>query len=235
MYSIIKIPYTVTADIAKYEGEVFNKTPNLNYIKQKQTELNQSGYTLPDALPLVKSLSEYCGFKETDDIKEIALQLEEDIAVLHNGKLVSICFCFPSGFDPSEKVGMNFFEIHVPVADNEKLQRASSKVVEIMSKPGALYRRYVWTLTTSPKLSRHPSYRQTEPPVTTIDNLYFRKETQTTVGHTDGKTTFFFVKVDVIPFKELPLEIQQQAIDSLKTMSDATIEYKGLNNIKKLF
>jgi len=235
---MIKVPYTVVADITKYEGEVFNPTPDSLYLAQKKVELDllqsHTGYTEYDYLPLVKEMSSYCGFQETVDIRKVALQLEEDIAILHEGKVVSMCFCFPSGFDPKEKVGLTFFELHTPVADNHKLQRASPKVAELISTPGALYRRFVWTLTTSPKLSRHPFYRASEPPVTTIDNLYFRKETQTTVGHADGKTTFFFVKVDVVPFLSLSDDMQKQAIASLATMSDAVIEYKGLGDIKKL-
>jgi hypothetical protein len=236
---MIKIPYTVTADIAKYDGKVFNHTPNPYYLAQKQIELNKFGsglgYTLIDGIPLVEDLSIYCGFKKTNDIREVALQLEEDIAVLYNGRLVSMCFCFPSGFRPMDKMGMTFMEMHAPVADRQKLDRASNKVVEMISKPGAVFRRYVWTLTTSSELSRHPHYKSFEPPVTTIDDLYFRNETQTTVGYNDGKTTFFFVKVDVTPFTKLTSERQQQAIDSINTMSDAVLEYKGLTNIKTLF
>jgi hypothetical protein len=235
---MIKVPYTVTADIAKYEGETFNPNPNPNYIKQKQIELNKLGaglgYSLMDGVFLVEDLSRYCNFKPTNDIREIALQLEEDIAILYNGRLVSMCFCFPSGFRPNEKVGQTFMELHAPVANNQKLQRASDKVTEMISKPGAKFRRYVWTLTTSPELSRHPCYKLLEPTVSTIDKLYFRQETQTTVGYNDGRTTFFFVKVDITPFTSLSSETQQQAIDSVNSMSDAVLEYKGLNEIKKL-
>jgi hypothetical protein len=235
---MIKVPYTVTADIAKYEGETFNLNPNPNYIKQKQIELSKLGaglgYSLMDGVFLIEDLSRYCGFDTTNDIREIALQLEEDIAILYNGRLVSMCFCFPSGFRPNEKVGQTFMELHAPVADNQKLQRASDKVTEMISKPGAKFRRYVWTLTTSPELSRHPCYKPLEPKASTIDKLYFRQETQTTVGYNDGRTTFFFVKVDVTPFVLLPAETQYQTIDSVNSMSDAVLEYKGLNEIKKL-
>jgi hypothetical protein len=236
---MIKIPYTVTADISKYDGEVFNRISNSHYLTQKQIELDKFGsglgYTLLSGFSLVEDLSLYCGFKKTNDIREIALQLEEDVAILYNGRLVSMCFCFPSGFRPMDKMGMTFMEMHTPVPDKQKLDRASDKVVEMISKPGAVFRRYVWTLTTSPQLSRHPYYKSFEPTVTTIHNLYFRNEIQTTVGYNDGKTSFFFVKVDIISFISLPSETQQEAIDSINTMSDAVLEYKGLNEIKKLF
>ena len=193
------------------------------------------GYSLLDGVRIVEDLSKYCNLKPTNDIGEVALQLEEDIAILYNGRLVAIKFCFPSGFSPMDKIGMTFAEMYAPVADNQKLQQASDKIVGLISKPGAKFRRYVWTLTTSPELSRHPIYKSDEPAVSTIEKLYFRKETQTTVGYNDGRTTFFFVKVDVTPFISLSSETQQQAIDSINSMSDAVLEYKGLNEIKKLF
>jgi len=236
---MIKVPYTVTADMSKYDGEVFNPNPDPIYLAQKKIEINvlgsNLGYSLLDGIRMVEDLSRYCNLKPTNDIGEVALQLEEDIAIIYNGRLVAMKFCFPSGFRPMDKMGMTFAEMHAPVADNQKLQQAADKVVGLISKPGAKFRRYVWTLTTSSKLSRHPFYKSYEPSVISIDNLYFRQETQTTVGHGDGRTTFFFVKVDVTPFTNLPSETQQQAIDSINSMSDAVLEYKGLNEIKKLF
>ena len=229
----VKIPYTVTADISKYEGEVFNKVPRWDYLEQKQTEIGRSGFSLNEAKPLIRKFSKYCGLSETDDIREIAFQLEEDIAILHKGKVVSMCFCFPSGFDPAEKVGQSFFELHEPVADNQKLQRASNKVNELISKAGSLYRRHVWTLTSSSKLSRHPFYRESEITPTLEEDLFFRKETQTTVG-IDDDTCFFFVKVDVVPFISLDKAAQTKIIDSINTMSDSVLQYKGLTKIKEV-
>lgn len=235
---MIKVPYTVTADMSKYEGEAFNRKPNIDYLKQKKIELDRFhsdlGYTLLDSMSLVENLSTYCGLDKTSDIRQIALQLEEDVAILYNGRLVSMCFCFPSGFRPSEKMGQTFSQMHSPVADNQKLQRAADKIVEVISKPGAMYRRYVWTVTSSPNLSRHPDYRSSEPFAENINELYFRKETQTTVGYGDGRTAFFFVKVEVIPFSDLSEDQIQMAIDSINTMSEAVLEYKGLTRIKSI-
>lgn len=235
---MIKVPYTVTADMFKYEGDAFNANPDPSYLSQKKVELDKLsvglGYTLLDGFSIVKDLSRYCNLKPTNDIREVALQLEEDVAIIYNGRLVSMCFCFPSGFRPNEKVGMTFAEMHAPVADNQKLQRASDKIIELICKPGAKFRRNVWTLTTSPELSRHPHYRALEPDVTTIDKLYFRKETQTTVGYNDSRTAFFFVKVEVAPYVSLPLETQQQVISSINSMSEAVLEYKGLYRIKEI-
>lgn len=237
--SPIKVPYKVTSDIQKYDGPVFNPNPDPFYLSNKREEISKLGNrilcTLPESKNLVFYLSQFCGFKPTEDIAEVALQLEEDIAILHRGKLVSICFCFPSGFDPSEKIGKSFAEMHQPVADGEVLVKMADRISSVISRPGSIYKRYVWTLTTSPKLSRHPSYKLDEPEVSTLDSLYYRRETQITVGHNNPDTSFFFVKIDIFPFLSLPQDLQQSAVKSLKTMSNAVLEYKGLKKIKELF
>jgi hypothetical protein len=232
----IKVPYVVTADMSKYTGSAFNLNPHPFYISQKRREITNLGKSLGDSLDdsLVETMSRWCGFEPTTNLIELGLQLEEDIAILQNGVVKAILFCFPSGFIPVEKLGQNFFQMHQPVADNQKLLRASDKVTELISRPGAQFRRNVWTLTTSPKLSRHPIYKNLEPPVTGIDELYFRYETQTTVG-LDNNISLFFVKVDVTKFNELPPDLQSKTVESLMTMPVSVLQYKGLVDIKKLF
>lgn len=237
---MIKVPYTVTPDISKYEGEAFNSNPNKTYLEQKRKELavfgNELGFTLLHGHQFVKDLSEFCGFKPTNNITEIALQLEEDVAVLYDGKLVSMLFCFPSGFKPADKVGMSFAEMHAPVADSETLIKMADKVTQVISRPGSQYRRNVWTLTSSPRLSRHPHYIKDEPIPQSISDLYFRKETQTTVGMGDGRTVFFFVKVEVEPLEKIwqDEEMRDKIVSSINSMTDATLTYKGLHRIKEI-
>lgn len=237
---MIKVPYTVTPDISKYEGAAFNTNPDKVYLEQKRRELNtlgsELGFTLLHGHEFVKDLSEFCGFKPTNSITEIALQLEEDIAILYDGKLVSMLFCFPSGFKPTEKVGMSFAEMHAPVADSETLIKMADKVIQVISRPGSQYRRNVWTLTSSPRLSRHPHYVIDEPVPQSISDLYFRKETQTTVGMGDGRTVFFFVKVEVEPLEKIwqDEEMRAKIVSSINSMTDATLMYKGLRRIKQI-
>ena len=105
-----KVPNTISADISKYVGPVFNRAPSQDYISQKKIELecNADGlsFTQEDGYDFVKLLASYCEFTETPQIEEVALHLEEDITILHQGILNSICFCFPSGFVPTKKIGI---------------------------------------------------------------------------------------------------------------------------------
>lgn len=232
----VKAPYTVSADIVKYSGDAFNRHPDPSYLLQKKHELDAIGRdltaTAADAFPYVQMMGKFCGLDNAADIQSIAMTLEEDLAILHKGQLVSICFCFPSGFVPAQKLGESFFGLHMPVADGDNLRASSEKVSAIISRDGALFRRHVWTVTSLPGLSQHPGYQR---PVAVggIDDLYFRTETQTTVG-VAGDTCLFFVKVDMHPLA-LVWEDQSKRellLESINSMTDATLEYKNLHAVK---
>ncbi len=237
MFFPIKAPYTVSADIVKYSGDAFNRHPDPLYLLQKKHELDTIGHdltaTAEDALPLVHMMGRYCGLNNATDIRSIALACEEDLAILHKGNLVSICFCFPSGFVPARKLGESFFGLHLPVADGDNLRASSEKVAGIISKDGAMFRRHVWTVTSLPGLSQHPAYQR--PVAKGIGDLYFRTETQTTVGMA-GDCCLFFVKVDMHP---LSLVWEEQSkrellLESINSMTASTLEYKNLQRVKEI-
>ena len=231
----VKVPYTVGPDIVKYEGSAFNLHPDPLYLleKKKELELNEHHICGSISTDYLHHLNAFCGFDINTTLPEICTQLEEDVAVLKDGFLQSIGFCFPSGFYPTQKLGLSFFEMHLPVGDGETLRRSSEKVSALISKKDAMFRRYVWTLTSLPSLSQLPSY--TKPVPQTIDDLYFRTETQTTVG-IDGNICLFFVKVEMHPLQQVwddPGK-RQSIIDSINSMSDAVLDYKNLSDIKNI-
>ena len=233
----VKAPYTVSADIVKYSGDAFNRHPDPYYLLQKKRELDAMGNdlaaTADDATPLVDMMGKYCGMSDVTDIRSIALACEEDLAILHKGKLVSICFCFPSGFVPAQKLGQSFFGLHLPVADGDNLRASSEKVAAIISRDGALFRRHVWTVTSLPGLSQHPAYQR--PAASAIDDLYFRTETQTTVGIA-GDCCLFFVKVDMHPLALVweDLSKRELLLESINSMTASTLEYKNLHQVKEI-
>jgi len=233
----VKAPYTVSADIVKYSGDAFNRHPDPSYLLQKKHELDALSHdltaTADNALPWVQMMGKFCGLDNVTDIRSIAMACEEDLAILHKGQLVSICFCFPSGFVPAQKLGESFFGLHLPVADGDNLRASSEKVAAIISRDGALFRRHVWTVTALPGLSQHPACQR--PVAVGIDDLYFRTETQTTVGMA-GDTCLFFVKVDMHPL-ELVWEDKSKKdllLESINSMTEATLDYKNLHQVKQI-
>lgn len=81
----------------------------------------------------------------------------------------------------------------------------------------------------NPDLSNHPDTKKEINPQS-IDDLYFRVETQTTAS-VDKDTSLFFVKVEVVPLKSVWC---QQIADSVNSMSDAVLDYKNLHQVKEL-
>lgn len=233
----VKTPYVVGPDLIKLSGPVFEATVSPHYQQEKRIELERLGSslfgTVPEAREGILAFSRFCGFRPTEDICEIALQLNEDIAVLRNGVLLSICFCFPSSFVPAALVNRSFLQIHEPVPENETLNKATPNIVRHLGTEGNNFRRTVWSLSTHPGLSQHPSYPR--PTATKLEDLYFRTETQTTVGRGDG-WCFFFTRVEMTPLMEIwgDEEKRTAIISSVNSMSEAVLEYKGLREIREV-
>ncbi len=231
----VKVPYTVGPDIVKYEGPGFNVHPDPKYLTEKKKELTLNEYQICGSISdnYLHHLNAFCGFDLNVSLPEICIRLEEDVAILKDGYLQSIGFCFPSGFYPTQKLGLSFFDMHLPVGDGETLRRSSEKVSALISKKDAMFRRHVWTLTSLPSLSQLPSYSRPVPQ--SINDLYFRTETQTTVG-IDGEICLFFVKVDMHPLQQLWDDAvkRQMIVESFNSMSDAVLTYKNLHLIKEI-
>jgi hypothetical protein len=231
----VKVPYTVGPDIVKYEGPAFNANPNPVYLSEKKKELEVNEHQICGSISdnYLHHLNAFCGFDLNVSLPEICAQLEEDVAILKDGYLQSIGFCFPSGFYPTQKLGLSFFDMHLPVGDGETLRKSSEKVSALISKKDAMFRRHVWTLTSLPFLSQLPSYDKPVPQ--SINDLYFRTETQTTVG-VDGSICLFFVKVDMRPLQQVWDDAvkRQVIVESINSMSDAVLTYKNLANIKSI-
>ena len=231
----VKVPYTVGPDIVKYEGSAFNLHPDPLYLleKKKELELNEHHICGSISTDYLHHLNAFCGFDVNATLPQISTQLEEDVAILKDGFLQSIGFCFPSGFYPTQKLGLSFFDMHLPVGDGETLRKSSEKVSALISKKDAMFRRHVWTLTSLPYLSQLPSYDKPVPQ--TIDDLYFRTETQTTVG-VEGSICLFFVKVDMHPLQQLWDDAvkRQMIVESINSMSEAVLAYKNLTQIKSI-
>lgn len=227
----VKVPYTTAPNMIKNTGPIFITTPDKKVIEQKKIELEKYGEDLycqeVGLEKIISNAAEYCNVY-SNNIVDLALRLEEDVAVMYRGKLAGICFCFPSGFKPREILGKSLGEIHKPVADGEMLVKASAGISRVMTEQVS-FRRWVWSINMNSDLSNHPGTKKDIVPQT-IDDLYFRYETQTT-ARIDQDTSLFFVKVDVVPLKTVYC---QKILDSINSMSDNVLEYKNLFHVKKL-
>ncbi len=228
----VKTPFTNNPTMNRYDGPVFNKKPDSSYLIEKQKEIDTYGESLfgetemsKDKNLLIKLLN-FCDLDENISLNEASVSLEEDFAVMYKGKMELVSVCFPSGWRPKEKLGKHLKDIHKPIADSEKLINASDKLSDYMVKQSI--QRWVWTITTSGKLSEFPEYRK--PDITNFDKLYFRVETQTTAP-IDEHTSLFFIKLDVLPLSEV---WDKRILESINSMTENVLNYKGLTQIKEL-
>lgn len=226
----IKIPYTTAPSMTRNLGPIRILSPNQIVVKQKKAELEKYSEDLwaqtEGMEAVISRAARVCGVF-CDNIVDLALMLEEDVAVMHQGRLAAICFCFPSGFIPHQRIGLTLSEIHRPVADNTLLVNASPGISRVMTEQSS-FRRTVWTVTQNPDLSNHPLNQKTGS-ITSWDDLYFRQEIQTT-ARVDSETSLFFVKVNVFPLQTV---WDRKILDSINSMSDSILDYKNLREIKR--
>lgn len=227
----VKVPYTTGPNMVKNTGPVFVSPPDPEILDRKKSEIQRYGrdlYAQVDGLERVIEKAALSCNVYSSEIIDLALRLEEDVAIMHQGQLAAISFCFPSGFIPASRIGMSLSDIHAPVADSDMLVKSSPGIARVMCEQPS-FLRYVWTVTVNPDLSNHPSNQKDTIP-RSVDDLYFRYEKQTT-AMVDSETSLFFVRVNVLPLSQV---LNDRIIDSINSMSDSVLTYKNLHEIKEL-
>lgn len=235
---VIKIPYDTKPHMKKYEGPIIITPPLETYLLEKQIEYELMGsaiaYESDIAIEnnLVEKTIKILNLDlNCNTIISFGLSIQEDISIIHKGKLEAAFVAFPSGWDPAEKQGKTLEELHEPVADGDELRKMSNRLSEILSGKYS-YHRYVWSVVPTGMLSMHPRYEYEEPE--TLNDLWFRLEHQTSIPVVENETFAFFLNVDVLPFVSLLDEDKSQILDSVNSMSDAVLKYKNLEKIKEI-
>jgi len=135
--------------------------------------------------------------------------------------------CFPSGWDPLEKVNKSFAEIHEPVADNKTIMAAADHIAKMITEKGPFVRS-VWSIANSPDLNRHPAVKK---PWTNegLESMWYRAERQVTVPL--GNAAIFFIRTYVTPLLSVDIKRIRESINS---MTDEILEYKSLHHVAKV-
>jgi len=228
--NFVKTPFTNKPTMSRYHGPTFSKTPNQTYISEKQKQLDLFGEKLygqtklSEEKNLLDKFLSYCELDKNFSLYETTLCFEEDFSIMHLGNMEVVSVCFPSGWKPMDKLGKPLSKIHEPIAESEQLIDASDKLSEYMTKQKI--KRWVWTITTNNNLSEFTEVKK--PKISNFENLYFRVETQTSAP-IDDETSIFFIKVDVVPLNEV---WNESILNSINSMSESILNYKGLVEIK---
>lgn len=182
----------------------------------------------------------------------LAEGMQEDFVVLHDepgdgfrARFFSVCF--PSNWNPAEKLGLDFTAIHAPVADNALLQAGARGIVDMAFRQAPMLR-HVWLLTPNGDLAQHPETRRTrwedalaaaDAPGASgrlVDQVFFRVERQTTLPLPALRRGVFFIRVMVAPLVDvLAVEPGRAAelAEALTSMSEAVVAYRGMSAVRE--
>lgn len=177
----------------------------------------------------------------------LCCQIQEDFAVMsREGErdwLSAIHLCSPSHWAAEDKVGKNFFDIHVPVPGIEKLNRAAASFVDAMIRKGP-YFRFVWGFGSDRRLNHHPTPpsgvsgaewkgRTFMPDAAAAGQSPFilRVERQVLFGLPEVDAGIFTIRVSFIDGEEIRRDpVQRELLRSaLLSMTPPSRVYKGLD------
>lgn len=174
----------------------------------------------------------------------LASQVQEDVAVMTQNEegrdwLAALHLCSPSHWAAEEKIGKNFFDIHVPIPGIEKINRAATSFVEMMIHKGPFVR-FVWGFATDKRLNHHPEAPQGKDPKewkgrafdkTKESPFILRLERQVLWGLPEAKASVFLIRTYFIDGEEIRRNPQERALltSGLKSMSPESRVYKGVD------
>jgi dimethylamine monooxygenase subunit A len=179
-----------------------------------------------------------------------ALAIQEDFVILKHDqdtlRTEYLSVCFPSRWDPREKLGLDFAAIHAPVADNQMLQAAGPNMMTMafMKQPML---RHVWLIVPAASLDQHPEKNQAwwsealADPSPLLPRLFFRIERQTTWPLPHLQRAVFFIRLMMSPLVDV-LSVRAEAVvasvhgraaelaASLRSMTPAIVAYRGMTD-----
>ena len=245
---VIRNPFDMKPVFNPCEKPKFNANETDVFIQaQKRIELDNLGrniyfetplaveeelvFKTAQKLGLFNQKSDYRVLIDCDNVTQLGMAIEDDVVIMHEGKLEACFVAFPSSWNAGEKMGKTLAELHSPIADNEALLRASDGIMSAMCS-GKSFERYTWGISSLDGYSNHPLYEK--PDFDSLDDLTFRVEHERTVTVIEGSTAVFLIHVDIYPLKEVLKTDFGLIKGSIDSMSANVLQYKNLEKVKEL-
>ena len=157
---------------------------------------------------------------------DIAKEIDEDL-IIHRSTdnrnwMASGHVCLPSGWDPSQKIGMSFDELHTPVPMSLK---NSDKIVNAIINAG-IFERYLWSVVHEKKYNYHPIFEFKKFDKNNPE-LFVKIERQVTVGFPDKGFCLFILRQYLIDEKDID---KKSLIKTISNMTTEQKKYKGLED-----
>ncbi len=248
-FAQIPVPFRMQPGLARLPEGAGHLTPlapeHVLYTEKRQVlQAGLSRHTVPgfDPAPALAAIARQARAQGIGDASDAGtppeLAFQEDFAVLEGegGTLPWLCVCAPSHWAPEDKLGLPLAAVHAPVADNALLQSASRQLAALATS-GERWERWVWSLSPSPRHDQHPRrypptpWPNTPDPQAFAASCWLRTERQTffPVGG-DTRQAVFTIRVQLHPLSQaVDTRAKAQRLhDSLASMSEAVLAYKGL-------
>ena len=242
---MIRVPFTMSATFATYPLEEMkmhtqdiSTYANKHILDERMSEYGNLKdniwfesdlskdkdlvYKTSEALELNHKFSSMLG---------LGLEIEDDILIMHKGKLESGFVAFASSWNVGDKQGKTLQELHSPIADGDKLRNASDRIMKAITGKNC-YHRYTWGISSLDKLSNHPSYEK--PDFDSIDDLCFRVEHERTMPVKENETCALLISVKMLSLRNVLATDGELLKKSIDSMTDSVLEYKNLKKVKKL-
>ena len=165
------------------------------------------------------------------------LACSDDLVVLHrtgSGTLEAelLAVAFPSGWPPRLRAGASLLELHAPVADGDRLQRAAPALSEAVLTKGPL-RQHVWGLDPDGRLDRDPSAPDAPSGPAPADPAawFLRVERQTSIALPHLDRALFTIRPHLTPLPALAPARCVVLADAIASMGPAARAYKGITDV----
>lgn len=243
--SRIAVPFRMQPGLQRLAPGARHLTPlapgSALWLEKKQLlDAGASRLAVPgfDERPVVAAILAQARAEGLAATEPIELAFEEDFALLDGASttLPWLCVCVPSHWAPEDKLGQSFERVHAPVADNEALQAAGSRLVRLVTS-GERFERSVWTITASGRYDQHPARHPRPPWPATPDperfahQCFLRVERQTFFPlPTAAGQAVFTIRVMLQPLVQAvkTTDAAQRLHDALASMTPAVLAYKNL-------
>lgn len=200
---------------------------------------------LPEAAPLLAETLALLGETPSPpvgpaDLTGLAARWEPDLLLLNRDaagefRLAGGAVCFPSFWNPAEKLGRPVDEIHAPVPTLNVELGPRIRTFLARLPAGVVFERENWGLAAGSEASMHPQRgRPRLETDTPLDGVWLRLEEQMFRALPQSSGVLFLIRLTVHPLRAVLAEpsVRVGFLRLLATMPEEVAAYKGLSAVR---
>lgn len=177
------------------------------------------------------------GLEPVNALDLLGLCAQEDLALIARGPggdwLAATHVLSPQHWDPRDKLGRDFVQVHTPVAGSGPMNASAARLVDAVIDRGPFVR-FAWGISMGDRLDHHPATPpdsdRAEATRFTPDGAFLRVERQTLTGFPQADGALFTIRPYLYPLRgAVRTPDQARALAAaLRSMTPDQVQYKGL-------